>query len=430
MPIPKNSPLTLVFRMTDATGADKTGTPTVRIAKNGAAATVATNAPVAQTGFGSASVWAVTLTADETNGAPVAFEASLSGAVTIFDTIYPEGDYTGARALNLDRLDAATSQSDVQAGLTAQGYTAGRAAFLDTLNGLVAAVWGYAGRTLAVFGDSTGVTTLLGRLTITRAGNLDLIDRALSTLSTYAGGDTPGTATLLTRIASALTITAGRVGLITEYDRAKNAASPAEVSPTIAFSPTINPTAVTVNPAPVTVQGGYTPQLHSAILAAIGTPQQSGAAVTLPSPAPAGYGGGSSGGGLSDDAAAQIAATLAAVSVLGSGRVVVLSPVLTNGDVKLARGFDYFLADGLAPKWSSDNWADLTGAQAVVLTVEGAAPVSGAVVAAGSGVQTVAVDVARDAFQGLAPGGRGYRLEATLANGHRVPLAAATIQLG
>ena len=42
----------------------------------------------------------------------------------------------------------AISGTDVPAGLTAQGYTATRAGYLDTLNGLVANIWAYATRTL------------------------------------------------------------------------------------------------------------------------------------------------------------------------------------------------------------------------------------------------------------------------------------------
>lgn len=50
--------------------------------------------------------------------------------------------------------------------------------------------------------DTSGTTTLLSRLTSTRAGNLDNLDAAISTRSTYAGGDTSGTTTLLSRLTS------------------------------------------------------------------------------------------------------------------------------------------------------------------------------------------------------------------------------------
>jgi hypothetical protein len=51
-------------------------------------------------------------------------------------------------------------------------------------------------------GDTSGTTTLLSRLTSTRAGLLDNLDAAVSTRSTYAGGDTSGTTTLLSRLTS------------------------------------------------------------------------------------------------------------------------------------------------------------------------------------------------------------------------------------
>lgn len=88
--------------------------------------------------------------------------------------------------------------TDTQTGLTAQGYTTTRAGYLDTLSGLIAAVW-----------DKllTGITTTgsIGKLI------KDNIDAAISSRSTYAGGDTSGTTTLLSRIASALTITSGKI---------------------------------------------------------------------------------------------------------------------------------------------------------------------------------------------------------------------------
>lgn len=51
--------------------------------------------------------------------------------------------------------------------------------------------------------DSSGVTTLLARLTNTRAGLLDNLDAAISSRSTYAGADTAGTTTLLSRLSGA-----------------------------------------------------------------------------------------------------------------------------------------------------------------------------------------------------------------------------------
>lgn len=75
------------------------------------------------------------------------------------------------------------------AGLTALGDTR-----LANLDAAVSTRSTYAG------GDTAGTTTLLARLTSGRATALDFLDVAISTRSTYAGADTAGTATLLTRI--------------------------------------------------------------------------------------------------------------------------------------------------------------------------------------------------------------------------------------
>jgi len=48
--------------------------------------------------------------------------------------------------------------------------------------------------------DTAGTTTLLSRLTAPRATNLDNLDAAVSSRSTYAGTDTAGTTTLVTRL--------------------------------------------------------------------------------------------------------------------------------------------------------------------------------------------------------------------------------------
>lgn len=62
-------------------------------------------------------------------------------------------------------------------------------------------------------GDTSGTTTLLSRVTSGRATNLDNLDAAITSRSTYAGGDTSGTTTLLTRLPSAITLTSGKVDI-------------------------------------------------------------------------------------------------------------------------------------------------------------------------------------------------------------------------
>lgn len=70
--------------------------------------------------------------------------------------------------------------------------------------------------------DTAGVTTLLSRLTSTRAGLLDNLDAAISTRSTYNGSDTSGTTTLLSRLTSTR---AGYLDNLTNLDAAVSSRS-------------------------------------------------------------------------------------------------------------------------------------------------------------------------------------------------------------
>lgn len=70
------------------------------------------------------------------------------------------GDKTGYALTTAEHT--AISGTDVPAAMTAQGYTTARAGFLDTLNGIVAAIWSAAGRTLSAFGFSVAVSDKTG----------------------------------------------------------------------------------------------------------------------------------------------------------------------------------------------------------------------------------------------------------------------------
>lgn len=59
-----------------------------------------------------------------------------------------------------------------------------------TLAAIAAAVWTYVTRTLTAISDSAGVTTLLSRLTATRAGNLDNLDATISSRASQTSLDT------------------------------------------------------------------------------------------------------------------------------------------------------------------------------------------------------------------------------------------------
>lgn len=78
---------------------------------------------------------------------------------------------------------------------------------LTSFGTLAADVWAVATRTLTAISDSSGVTTLLSRLTSGRATNLDNLDAAVSSRSTYAGG-------AVTVAAGGITATSFGVGAI------------------------------------------------------------------------------------------------------------------------------------------------------------------------------------------------------------------------
>lgn len=98
-------------------------------------------------------------------------------------------DYQDATAFGLADLDAAISSRSTYAGTDTAGtttllgrLTATRAGLLDNLDAAISTRSTYAG------GDTAGTTTLLARLSATRAANLDNLDAAVSSRSTYAGG--------------------------------------------------------------------------------------------------------------------------------------------------------------------------------------------------------------------------------------------------
>jgi hypothetical protein len=134
--------------------------------------------------------------------------------------------FTSARATKLDALDAAVSsraagaalpvnfgvmsidgtghviltaaehtlhQADVAAALTAQGVTTARAGKLDNLDAAISS--------RAVAADVPAALTAQG-LTTARAAKLDNLDAAVTTRSVYAGGDTAGVTSLLSKIGS------------------------------------------------------------------------------------------------------------------------------------------------------------------------------------------------------------------------------------
>lgn len=167
----------LVFLMIDSTDhiTGKTGlSPTVTISKNGAAFAAPAGA-VSEIANGWYKI-AGNATDTATLG-PLLLHATATGADPV-DMLFPVVAID-PQSVNygLSNLDAAISSRSTYAGA-----------------------------------DTAGTTTLLSRLTSTRATSLDNIDATISSRSTYAGGDTAGTTTLLGRL------TATRAGLVDNLD--------------------------------------------------------------------------------------------------------------------------------------------------------------------------------------------------------------------
>ena len=99
--------------------------------------TTVTNLTNAPTNGDLTTTMKTSVTTAATAATPIA--ASVSGNVS--------GNVTGS----IGSL-AAQAQTDVKSALTSQGYTTTRAGYLDTLSGLVAAIWANATRTLSSFG--------------------------------------------------------------------------------------------------------------------------------------------------------------------------------------------------------------------------------------------------------------------------------------
>lgn len=314
--------------------------------------------------------------------------------------------------------------------------------------------------------DTSGTTTLLGRLTSTRAGLLDNLDAAISTRSTYAGADTSGTTTLLARITGAVPLasdyTQARAAKLDYLDAAISSVSTGGVSAddiagavwaaatrTLTTLDAVTLAASQPNYAPakagdaMTLTSAYdaakaaasaadvaavithgdgawlTATGFSTLTAAQVWSYGSGRTVTgLPSPAPEGYGGTFSGdiSGLTDEQAAQLAFIAAHASLITAGALHLASPLTANGaNLTLIQGADYTVADGTAIAFDLAAGPDLTGATVTLLI--GSANLPGSV----TGARSLTVEITHTQSAALALGSAPYELHATLASGHVLP---------
>lgn len=200
MPIFKNTARRVVFAMVDSVGAGVAGTPTLKVSKDGASfASLAGSPSPVSVGSGAGGEWYVDIAAGDLNCDVAYFEATLTGAIPVRIAIYPEADYTSTKAGYIDaavssrstltaaqvrtelstelgRIDAAVSSRSSHSAADVWSSPARTLTSFGTLVAdTAAAVWASVSRTLTDISDSAGVTTLLSRLTATRAGYLDSI---------------------------------------------------------------------------------------------------------------------------------------------------------------------------------------------------------------------------------------------------------------
>lgn len=117
-----------------------------------------------------------------------------------------------------------------------------------------------------------------------------------------------------------------------------------------------------------------------------------------------------------DYAEGTAGAALARIGALGTGVVTVTTPVSADARlVTLIQGDTYDVDQGRGLLWSSDSWPNLTGATIVLVTADGEFPMS-----EWNGVLTLELTAEQTAAM---RGGKPYVIVATLADGHVQTLA-------
>lgn len=97
----------------------------------------------------------------------------------------------------------------------------------------------------------------------------------------------------------------------------------------------------------------------------------------------------------------------------------VIGPVRNDGKIDAVAGDDYYTADGRGMQWSDTAWPDLTGA--TVSFISGSTTIAMTVVTAGTGEQTINLDVP-SATSAAMKGEFKFIIRATLASTHVVTL--------
>jgi hypothetical protein len=216
--------------------------------------------------------------------------------------------------------------------------------------------------------------------TTARGTKLDQLDAAVSSRSTYAGGDTAGTTTLLSRLSATR---AGYLDNLTNLDA------------------TISSIATAITAVPAAVWNALTSGLSTV---------------------------GSIGKLLVTNVDTTVSSRASAAS-LGSASVTLVSPVLSSGVVDLISGDDYKSVDGRALTWTSTSFPDLTSGSVSLITVM--APTQATTTFQGSVTSATSCMVELTAAQSgsLATGNGRYAVRVTLADTHIVTLVNGPVRV-
>jgi hypothetical protein len=276
------------------------------------------------------------------------------------------------------------------------------AGFTEVVAGSGAYLWSYASlpdghRGGVRFYSNAANTVCLGLIAL-NPEELENTDVKTSTRSTYAGGDTAGTTTLLSRL------TSGRAAALDNLDAAISGIASAVWSfgsrVLTAFGFTIPPNSTE------TAIKAVSDKLDL-MIEGTGVGDWRFDSVSM----------GNVSGALTGDQATKLDAVYAKTALLGTQGVTVVGPVTQKGDLSIIRGFEYTIASGFAPKWSRDDWPNLAGATISLVEFESphALIASGSVVVAGAGTQTVALSMPGTLTTALAKGTKKCLLQAVVS---------------
>lgn len=351
-----------------------------------------------------------------------------------------------------DKLTFNGSNEVASSEATLQGrLTSARAGYLDTLNGIVAAVasavWLIGSRTLTAFAftvdtnaNATETATAAAVAALNDLSQAEAEASATSALNTY---DPPTNAEMVARTlpsasyALEATLTAIKGGSWTTetlkaikdaVDLKLNASS--YTAPDNATLQSLN-SRVPSDPADASdlssllaaISGLLTPEMANVDALATklnGMLELSGSAYRF-TVAALGNAPGGGDGAFTDEDREDLQSVRVKVETLGSGRVVVQSPVSPDGSsLKLVAGDDYLAADGRAIIFDLDNCPDLTGATVKVSarnTLSAQISLEGSVVASTGPLKRIIFEVTSDQSKDWAPDVYRGDIEATLSSG-------------